>query len=299
MIRAAIDVGSNTVRMLFSDVQNKALLNKKYYRQVTRLAGGFTPESGLNSESKERTLHALEIFADEIRRHQIKHVKAVGTAALRRAHNSTDFIEEILSRAGLRVEVIDGSREAELSCRGILSVLSPLPRMALLCDIGGGSTELILLDRGSILLSSSLPVGVVSLQEGYPDFSARKEAIVTGLKPFFDDPRWLNLRNNGLPIEFIGTAGTITTLAALKLQMNDYDSARVNNLILDQQWLSAQLEELLAFSFEERLALSGMEEGRADLIIPGLQLVIELLHRVGVTSVRVSDAGLLEGILLE
>lgn len=295
-MRAAIDVGSNSVRMLLRRPDRDL---DQYFRQVTRLAGDFNPQSGLNPQSMARTLRALERFARVLGRYQVEKVVTVGTAALRHAVNSFEFIEKVRKQTGLRIEIIDGEREAGLSCRGILSVLKPAPQRALLFDIGGGSTELILVEDGKIHSQQSVPLGVVRLLETFPDSDERLTAIRQGLSSLVENLSWKRWQQVGGPIELVGTAGTVTTLAALKLKMEKYDGQLVNNLILERSWLEHITRTLSGLPLDKRTALPGMEEGRADIIIPGLQLVDTLLDISGCDRLRVADAGLLEGLLFE
>jgi exopolyphosphatase/guanosine-5'-triphosphate,3'-diphosphate pyrophosphatase len=297
--RAAIDIGSNTLRMLILDEDEQEHQSPYYYRRVTRLAGDFTPESGLATASMDRTLAALQEFAGELQKFSVNEVRAVGTAALRDAINADKFVEKIRAKTGIQIEIIDGEREAELSCRGILSVLSPVPHRVVFFDIGGGSTEIICYENRQIQLRRSVPLGVVRLCENHPDAGDCLRRIQSEIAKIRDLPLWTNWHQNPSLLEVIGTAGTVTTLAALKLKMHQYEGSRVNNLILKRSWLNALVLKLTGLSLEQRRKLPGMEAGRADLILPGLQIVLALLQLAGTDSLRAADAGLLEGILLE
>ena len=299
MIAAALDVGSNTARMLIAQTADNILTDRRYYRQVTRLAGDFHPDTGLAQASMERTLRALEEFAAILSKYPVENIAAVGTAALRNAPNSRVFLEELKKRTGLDLKIIDGEEEARLSCRGILSVLKPQPARAILFDIGGGSTEIVLWQDGHICLQKSFPLGAVRLFEDYPATTQYQELIRQGLASLLAEPGWVKWKQDNSPIELVGTAGTVTTLAALKLKMTRYVGEQVNNLILTRSWLEDTHAELLDLTIEQRLSLPGMEEGRADIIIPGLQIVHALLDLAQSRALRVADAGILEGLLLE
>jgi exopolyphosphatase/guanosine-5'-triphosphate,3'-diphosphate pyrophosphatase len=299
LIHAAIDVGSNSVRMLLQPVDKNILFTPKYFRQVTRLAGGFNPESGLAPKSMIRTLDALAQFAEILRRYKVEKIKAVGTEVLRQAINSSVFIEKAKKQTDLSIEIIDGEAEAGLSCRGILSVLNPQPERALLFDLGGGSTEIILLDKSKVCLQKSLPLGVVRLFEDHPDSIHYIEEIQRILTPFIESSLWCEWQQDAVPIELVGTAGTVTTLAALKLEMDEYDGSLVSNLVLEKSWIEKISILLKTLPLKKRVELPGMEEGRADVIVAGVQIVSCLLDIVGRDSLRVVDAGLLEGLLQE
>lgn len=299
MKAAAIDLGSNTLRMLLAEIRPGRLVDCRYFRNITRLAGELHGERGLARQSIERTCLALEEFAATLAEEKVDRLRIVGTAVLRTATNAGAFVEEVRRRCGLAIEIIDGDTEAELSCRGILSVLEPLPTRALLFDIGGGSTELILFDNESIVLRHSCPLGVVRLLEDFPSPRDRRGLIRHLLGEFGNTSCWRRWQREGIPIELVGTAGTVTTLAALKLQMTDYSGERVNNLVLERNWLADLAGTLKGMSLVQRCQLAGMEEGRADLIIPGLEVVAGLFELTGADRMRVADAGLLEGVLFD
>ena len=296
---AAIDVGSNTVRMLIGDCAARQVQADHYYRCITRLGGGYTPGMGLAAESIERTLAALAAFSKILHQQSITKVRAVGTAALRRAENSQEFQEGFTELTQLKLEIITGDEEAQLTARGVLSAIHPIPATALILDVGGGSTELILVEDGQILFRRSYPLGVVRLCEEEPDDSARLTAISRMLDELYLDLSRSHMKDKlGGSCQLVGTAGTVTTLAAMAQQMIDYDPHRINNFTLSRGWLQQAYNRLAPMSVEERERLPGMEEGRGDLIVPGLQLVLSLLERYSWSSLKVADSGLLEGILL-
>ena len=298
MSKAVIDVGSNSIRMLLQKTERNAEPTRQYYRQVTRLAGDFSPETGLAQQSMARTMAALQMFADLTKQHNVFEVTAVGTAVLRNAKNSREFIAIIKKQTGLDVSIISGKTEALLSCRGILSVLSPAPERAILFDIGGGSTEIILMDNSEIIYQISLPLGVVRLLEQYPGSDNYYAAIHTALEPLINNKSCQRWQKEKQPIELIGTAGTVTTLAAINLKMDDYDGSLVNNLILEKSWLYKLSHLLTGMSLRKRAEIPGMEAGRADVILPGLQIVCSLLEIAQCNDLRVANAGLLEGLFL-
>ena len=298
MLQAAIDVGSNTLRMLIARVEGGAPAECRYYREITRLAGGFDPTNGLNPASVERTLRVLEEFGQTLRERQVEKIRAAGTAALRQAPDAAEFLAAAYARSGIRIEIIDGGCEAELSCRGIFSVLDPLPMRAVLFDIGGGSTELLVVSGRRVRYRVSLPLGVVGLSERFSAPVERQAEIEAQLNQMTGDPLWRQHFQPRANFELIGTAGTVTTLAAMKLELNRYDGARVNNLVLTRSWLQELTTRLDGMSLEERRQLPGLETGREEIIMPGLQLVDTLFALTGCSDLRVADAGLLEGLLL-
>ena len=144
---AAIDAGSNTLRLLVGKVTNGRVLPEFYLRRISRLAGGFTHNEGLSPEARERTLIAFQEFAETCRQAEVKQVRAIGTAAFRQAVNGEHFAREIREITQLPLEIISGGVEAEYMASGVLSALDPMPPHALIVDIGGGSTEFVLCSR--------------------------------------------------------------------------------------------------------------------------------------------------------
>lgn len=293
---ATVDIGSNTARMLIGEYRESQLRPYAYERQITRLAGGYTPESGLSDPAMNRTLAALKKFSQHLQRQNIPCLRAVGTAALRLAANQNDFVTKVLQETGFHIDVIDGDEEARLTTAGVLSVIYPPPENALIFDIGGGSTELILVVAGRIVVQKSYPLGVVRLAEEYSDHHHRHRVIDNFLSDFHQIiQQYLSADRS---FEMIGTAGTMTTLAAIHLGMTTYDAQRINNHRLSLSWLRHLHERLESISLTDREKLPGMEPGRGDLILPGAQLVVAIAATFGFSEMKVSDAGLLEGVFL-
>jgi len=189
---------------------------------------------------------------------------------------------------------------ARLCARGVLAALEPCPQRCLIFDIGGGSTEFLLQTERETLFHRSYPLGVVTLSEKFATPESQQDRIRQVLDSFFRelaDSGYLQMVQSP-DVVLVGTAGTVTTLAALHLGMTDYDWRRVNNLSLDQPMLESQLSRLEALPPNEREALPGMEKGRGDLIVPGLRTVLEIMTRLAKEVLTVSDFGLLEGVAL-
>lgn len=300
-MNAAIDIGSNSIRLLIGDVLLGVVNPFLYQRKITRLAGGSGGgQRTLSSDSMEKSLSALESFVALTAKYRCHSIRAVATEALRQADNATEFVHLVHLRTGLQVEIIDGTEEASLSATGARSALSPLPQNYLLFDVGGGSTEFILQQGGSTSFHKSYPLGVISLAESFPEAASRVERVEQAIDTVCSELFQLDLLSLARADQtaLVGTAGTVTTLAAIKLQMTDYDWRRVNNLQLDGPYLLSLQQILSSLSPLEREALPGMEAGRGDLILPGLEIVLRIMRAFNKTELMVSDFGLLEGILL-
>ena len=297
---AAIDAGSNTLRLLIGKVIADKVVPELYLRRICRLAGDFSNEEGLSLAARERTLVAFKELAGVCQDFEVVHIRAVGTAAFRQAVNGDDFASEIRAATRIPLEVISGEIEASCMTEGVLSALDPLPSQALIIDIGGGSTEFVLCLNQKVAWSRSIPLGVVRLTEDYPSPQVRPEAIEGALSELVAGlvKACKSSKVDFTALTLVGTAGTVTTLAALDLQMTDYDWRRVNNYSLSLLRLQYWQSKLTPLSPVEREALPGMEEGRGDLIVAGLEIILCLMQQMKSDCLVVSDFGILEGLLL-
>ena len=293
---AAIDLGTNTARLLIAEKEScrQILLT----RIITRLGGGFTREHGLCEEAQQRSLAALKEFAGRISEHGVTRVRAVATSAVRDAVNGASFCKRVLAETDIRLEIIDGDEEALLTLRGVSSILDEQSGELAVFDVGGGSTEYTLAGEGEPLFSRSLPIGVVRLTEGKAGVAEMEDKIRRELALFKGELEAAGLLERFGKATLIGTAGTATTLAAIQIGMADYDYRRVNNHTMPL----SEVERIFAFlkplSPEERLKVPGLEPGREDLIIAGTLVVLLTMRMFGFQSFKVSDSGLLEGLIL-
>lgn len=297
---AAVDAGSNTLRLLIGRVSDGRVLPERYLRHITRLAGGFTPEAGLSPAAMERTLAALSGFAESCADLGVRKIGAVGTAAFRMAVNGQGFAQEIQRRTGIPLEIISGEREAQLMAAGVLSALEPRPGASLIVDIGGGSTELVLVVASEVRWSVSLPLGVVRLTESLPSGEARLFALHSKLEPL-GPAIAAACASSGIAsgdLALVGTAGTVTTLAAVDMRMSEYDWRRVNGYRMSLQRIDALQAVLAPLSPAERESIPGMEPGRGDLIIAGIDIMRCIMNLLAIKTLTVSDFGILEGLLL-
>jgi exopolyphosphatase / guanosine-5'-triphosphate,3'-diphosphate pyrophosphatase len=296
---AAIDLGTNTARLLISNVDAAGRITPVIYmRRITRLGGGFTKKGGISPEGSERTVQALREFAAEICRHNVVQVRAVATSAVRDAANGKAFCDLVLKESGIKLEVIDGDTEGLLTLRGVLAEIDERCADFMVFDVGGGSTEYTLASAERVLFTESLPLGVVRLSEGKATVTAMEEKIIRELSQIRE-----KLEGKGfLPLPedaaLVGTAGTATTLAAISLKMTDYDYRLVNNHVIGLEEIREIFSILLPMTPAERLSVPGMEKGREDLIIAGILITLKTMEMFGFDRLKISDFGLLEGVLL-
>lgn len=297
-LKAAIDLGTNTVRLLIGTADAQGVHPVLLKREITRLGGGFRKTSGISREACERTIAALRLFAGEIEKHAVTRVRAVATSAVRDAVNGREFVAEVLERTGIMLEVIEGEEEGLLTLRSVISGLDEKSGDYMVFDIGGGSTEYTIATASSHIFTDSLPLGVVRLTEGKVSVEAMSDKIereLARLKIRIERAGLISYLDSAT---LVGTAGTATTLAAIDLKLKTYDYRQVNNHILSKDAIQAIFDILLPLSPEERLHVAGLEKGREDLIIAGILVTLKTMDMFGFDRMKVSDFGLLEGVLL-
>ena len=296
---AAIDLGTNTARLLIGYRELSGAISPLLIkRQITRLGGGFSRESGISVEAQERTTAAMIDFAGEIRRHGAATIRAVATSAIRDAVNGYSLCAALYRETGISIEVIDGREEGLLTLRGVLAGLDDTQDDLLVFDVGGGSTEYTLTRGKEPVFTRSLPLGVVRLTEGKDSLAGMEDKIDRELARLAGE-----LADSGyLPaldeVTLVGTAGTATSLAAISMRMTDYNYRLVNNYSLSLKEIRDIFAMLLPMKPEERRQVPGLERGREDLIVAGTMLTLRTMETFGFNRLKISDFGLLEGVFL-
>ena len=294
---AAIDFGTNTARLLVAELREGGFEPVRLEREIVRMGGGFSRNEGLSGDAQQRGLSCLQRFAGIIRSLDVSQVRAVATSAVRDAINGPAFVESIRCTTGIELMVIDGIREGELTLAGVLAGLDRREKELLVFDVGGGSTEYTLARDGLAQFVRSLPLGVVRLTEGKVTPEAVSEKIGRELDLLVQEMATAQGRPaSGATL--VGTAGTATTLAAIAMEMKDYDYRKVNNATISRQQIETIYERLLPMAPQERLKVPGLEKGREDLIIAGILITLHTMDRFGFHTLKVSDYGLLEGLIV-
>jgi exopolyphosphatase/guanosine-5'-triphosphate,3'-diphosphate pyrophosphatase len=304
MRAAAIDVGTNTVRLLVGESGGPGGYRTVYAAQeITRLGEGLASAGRLQPEAIRRTLAVLDRFREAAQTHGAVQVEVVGTSALREAANREAFLGCIRGAAGIQVRVIPGEEEARLTLLGVRAGLGLGEERLLLMDIGGGSTELLLADGPDIRAAVSTGLGAVKLTEAYlrhdPPASDELQAAQAAVAARLGRVREGELPGLGHGERLVGTAGTVTSLAAIDLQLITYDPDRVNAHRLARLRIEELLRELAALPVVKRRHVPGLEPGRADVIVAGTVVCLEVMKRLDFAELVVSDGGLREGILLD
>jgi exopolyphosphatase/guanosine-5'-triphosphate,3'-diphosphate pyrophosphatase len=305
---AALDLGSLTVRLAVAEAippgKFRLLLHR---REITGLGQGLALTGQLAPEGMARTLAALQDFQQVMAAHDVALYRAVGTQALRQAGNRQAFLDQVRDTLGLAVEILAPEEEAQLSLAGVLSALDPeilaAPAVAVF-DVGGGSTEFALVRPGRGPLFASLPLGVLTLSQARPlgdppqpdRVAALKEELTVRLGTFYQETIKPRLEANP---RLVGTAGAVTTLAAMQLELRDYDPDKINNLTLSRAQVAALAGQMARLPEAARARLIGIEPGKAGVMVAGALIVLTILDVCRQDSLVVIDAGLLEGVLME
>jgi exopolyphosphatase/guanosine-5'-triphosphate,3'-diphosphate pyrophosphatase len=302
---AAVDLGSLTVRLAVAERLGAGRFRVlRHRREVTALAEGLAPGGALAPGAMERTYQALGGFVREMQAWGVKDIQAVATQALRQAANRETFLRRLQEGLGLAVQILSPEEEARLTLTGVLSALDPkfLRGPVAVFDVGGGSSEFALLLPGQGPRFAGLPLGVLTLSQarplGDPPDPARVAALKAELTGEFTKFYQEHLASFlTAPPRLVGTAGAVTTLAALALKMAEYDPHRVNNLVLRREQVAALTDELSRLTQAERARLPGMESAKAGVMVAGALIVQTILEVFQQDSLVVSDSGLLEGVL--
>ena len=277
---SVIDIGSNSVRlMLWAD-------GKTLYKKIctTRLGEGVSLSGVLSGEAIVRSVNAVARFYEEAKKQNSERVFAFATAAVRRAFNGKRFVDAVKDACGLKVDVISGETEARI---GFLGALEGADGGIL--DIGGASTEITVGTGGAIRYAKSLDVGTVRLKDLCgEDKEKLTEVICEKIVGYGTVP----------PCDMYALGGTATTLAALYKKLKIYDPAQVHGTCLRREEIEALADKLLASTQEERLAMDGMEKGRADVIGGGALLMSLIMRKIKADKIIVSEKDNLEGYLL-
>ena len=318
---AAIDLGTNNCRLLIARPSGDNFVVVDAFSRVVRLGEGLAQSGRLSEEAMDRTVAALRVCADKLKRRNVHLARSVATEACRRASNGVEFIERVRRETGIVLDIISAREEARLAVLGCHILLESGHGPALVFDIGGGSTELILIESGPtvplILDWVSVPWGVVSLTEsceGDSEDPVARAARYAQMRQWVSDSfaafaeRIAPVRDaatrasaqsdpQASPMRLLGTSGTVTTLASLHLQLPQYDRSAVDGLIVPAQSMRAISARLSSLSLAERREVPCIGRERADLVVAGCAILEAILDLWPATRLAVADRGIREGIL--
>jgi exopolyphosphatase/guanosine-5'-triphosphate,3'-diphosphate pyrophosphatase len=304
---AVLDLGTNNCRLLIAAPAGErgGFRIVDSFSRIVRLGEGVNQTGLLAATAIDRTISALKVCADRIAKHHVKHVRAIATQAARLASNTDELIRRVRQETGLDLEVISADEEADLAADGCAPLIGRKYRGALVFDIGGGSTEVIWLEKTREAprkrLAISVPVGVVSLAESYgPDslshagFERMRDELKSRFAPLaqemrdsFDSSRY----------HLLGTSGTVTTLAAIALKLPRYNRSRVDGSWHETAHMLRIVDRLVGQDMEALARIGPIGVERADLMLPGCAIFTAICSLWPSPVLRVADRGLREGML--
>lgn len=317
----ALDLGTNNCRLLVARPSRRGFVVVDAFSRIIRLGEGVGASGRLSDIAMSRTLDALRICAAKLERSQVVRSRLVATEACRVAANGAEFLAQVRSETGLDIEILSREAEARLAVSGCAALLDGRSDLALVFDIGGGSSELVWLDlakrstdrsrsvqermdtQNCIAAWTSLPVGVVTLAERFggrhvtrDDFDAMVDHVHTYLEPFEAEHRFRD-RMRRERSHLLGTSGTVTTVAGIHLGLRRYDRSRVDGCWMRTSDARAVTQSLIDRSYDERVAEPCIGRERADLVLAGCAILEAIAETWPCETLRVADRGLREGIL--
>ncbi|RJF85944.1 Ppx/GppA family phosphatase [Sphingomonas cavernae] len=306
---AALDLGTNNCRLLIAKPEGDGFVVIDAFSRIVRLGEGLAASGRLSDAAIERAISALSVCAEKLKRRHVTLARSVATEACRRASNGREFIERVYRETGIALDIITAEEEARLAVMGCHALLEPGDGPALVFDIGGGSTELVLVETegGSprIVDWLSAPWGVVSLTEhepeaSNPDLATRMEAYARMKQRVHESFASFAARlptHPGADIRLLGTSGTVTTLASLYLELSSYDRSVIDGLIVPSAAMRKISDRLSRMTLAERQTQPCIGAERADLVVAGCGILEAIIDIWPAERLGVADRGIREGIL--
>jgi exopolyphosphatase / guanosine-5'-triphosphate,3'-diphosphate pyrophosphatase len=308
-VYAALDLGTNNCRLLIACPSGDSFRVVDSFSRIIRLGEGISATGCISDAAIDRAIVALSICRDKIQSRRAKRLRLIATEACRAASNADDFRDRVAAETGIELEVIDRETEAALAVIGCSPLLDPKGRGAILFDIGGGSTELVRIERDPdepdasprIKAWMSIPLGVVTLAEHFggkdvtgQSYARMVEEVAQHVVPFAAE-HGTDLAD----MHLLGTSGTVTTLAGVHLNLARYDRRRIDGVWLTDADITEVIARLLGMNYQERAGNNCISVERADLVLAGCAILDAIRNAFPLPRLRVADRGLREGMLVE
>lgn len=297
---AIIDIGTNSMRLMIATINNGQIVDREKTLETTRMGQGIDKNGYLSGETIERNFAALKKFVGIAHKQKVEKIVAFATSALRDASNREEFIHKVEKELSLEIQLLSGEREAEIGFKGVMGEIDT--ERLLVIDIGGGSTEFILGSKKEGIESlTSINIGALRMTE---KFIAHDPISAVELKDLEK-----NIKEQLLPLKeklslmedakIVGIAGTITTLSAMKQQMEYYDWRKIHQSTLSFKEIAGILQQLIPLNIEERKKIKGLQPKRADIIIAGIVILKCIMEVFAIESIMISESDNLEGMVYE
>lgn len=294
----AIDIGTNSMRLLIAEYKDGKLVNRKKYINTTRIGQEVDKQGYIKDCAIKRNIKALVEFSNICKEEYCNKIYCIGTSALRDSKNKDTFIELAKDKAGIDVEIISGEKESNLGFLGVLEGVEKEEDI-LVIDIGGGSTEFIIGNKGGIIFSKSENVGALRVTEKFlhqdpindEEFNSMCNFIYDKLKDTLE-----YIKKDGIK-KVVGIGGTITSLSAINQELEVYSMEKIHNSKISLSELELILQNLKKMTLNDKKSLKGLQPKRADIITAGVEILYTIMKNIEINEIIVSEYDNLEGLM--
>lgn len=298
----AIDIGTNSMRLLIADYNDNKIENRKKYINTTRIGQGVDQDGYITNEALERNLKALKEFSDKCNEEKCEKVYCMGTSALRDSKNGQDFINEAKKLTNIDVKIICGEEESNLGFMGVLEgTEGDKKKDILVIDIGGGSTEFVVGNEEGIKFCKSENVGALRMTEKFITTDPISDEEFSSMTNFIEDTisSTINKIETMNISKLVGIGGAITSLSAMNQQLEVYSMEKVHNSVVTKKDLEKILQNLKIMTLNDKKALKGLQPKRADIITAGVKILHIVMEKLEIEKIMISEYDNLEGLMCQ
>lgn len=298
----AIDIGTNSMRLLIADYNDNKIENRKKYINTTRIGQGVDQDGYITNEALERNLKALKEFSDKCNEEKCEKVYCMGTSALRDSKNGQDFINEAKKLTNIDVKIICGEEESNLGFMGVLEgTEGDKKEDILVIDIGGGSTEFVVGNEDGIKFCKSENVGALRMTEKFITTDPISDEEFSSMTNFIEDTisSTINKLETMNISKLVGIGGAITSLSAMNQQLEVYSMEKVHNSVVTKKDLEKILQNLKIMTLNDKKTLKGLQPKRADIITAGVKILHIVMEKLEIEKIMISEYDNLEGLMCQ
>lgn len=296
----AIDIGTNSMRLLIADYIDGKLANREKFVNTTRIGQGVDENGYIREDAIQRNIDALKEFALICKEQKCEHIFCMGTSALRDSKNGAYFVNLAKESTGVDVEIVSGNEESNLGFKGVLEGLDDKEQI-LVIDIGGGSTEFIIGDRDGIKFAKSENVGALRMTEKFlkedpiceTEFEEMSNFILDEIKETLEYIKKMNIG------KLVGIGGTITSLSAMNQNLEVYSMEKIHNSTISNKDIKTILQNLKKMTLSDKKTLKGLQPKRADIITSGVKILNIIMENLEIENIIVSEYDNLEGLICQ
>ena len=296
----AIDIGTNSMRLLIADYIDGKIVNREKFVNTTRIGQGVDENGYIKEDAIQRNIDALKEFALTCKEQKCEYIYCMGTSALRDSKNRDYFVDLAKDKTGIDVEIVSGSEESNLGFKGVLEGLED-KKDILVIDIGGGSTEFIIGDRDGIKFAKSENVGALRMTEKFLKKDPICETEFEDMSNFIlneitDTLKYI--KDNKIE-KLVGIGGTITSLSAMNKKLEVYSMEKIHNSSISKEDIKTILQNLKKMTLNDKKTLKGLQPKRADIITAGVKILNIIMENLEIENITVSEYDNLEGLICQ